>query len=99
MLSTEKINKPGFTNVWIFSVLPSVTVAFFSWVIFLSSPYQTENILWVSVNVRWLFHALVTLAGFYFFLLHLSNPSVKKIISIQVLFLLGLFSYELTFIS
>lgn len=81
-----------------FSSMPAATIAFFSGLIFLISPYQTEDVLWVTINIRWLFHALVTLAGFYFFLLHLSKPSLKTIIAVQILFLLGLFSHELTLI-
>ncbi|MBI4929966.1 MAG: hypothetical protein HY841_04325 [Bacteroidetes bacterium] len=70
------------------------TVAFFSALIFLVSPYQTEDILWL--NIRWLFHASVALAGLYFFILYLTDPSVKKVSVIHFLFLLGIFSNEIT---
>jgi len=73
-------------------------IAFFASLIFLISPYQTEDVLWVALSIRWLFHTFLMLAGLYLFISHLSNPSVKKIISIHVLFILALFSYELTFI-
>jgi hypothetical protein len=73
-------------------------IAFFSALVFLISPYQTESVLWVPLCLRTLFHAFVTFTGFYFFILFLSTPSVKKLIIIHFLFLLGVFSYEFTFI-
>jgi len=73
-------------------------MAFFPALLFLVSPYQTENVLWTAINIRWLFHACVTLAGIYFLINYLLNPSPKKTVAIHFLFLLGLFSYEFTFI-
>jgi len=72
-------------------------IAFFSALVFLISPYQTENVLWAPLCLRTL-HALVTFAGFYFFILYLSNPSLKKLIGIHLLFVIGIFSYEFTLI-
>lgn len=76
----------------LFSV-PNKMIAFFSALCFLVSPYQTENVLWVSV-IRWTFQSSAGLAGLYLFILYLSNPSFKKIVAIHFLFLLGIFSYE-----
>lgn len=73
-------------------------VAFFSALLFLFSPYQTEEVLWTAINIRWLFHASVTLAGIYFLASWLISPSKKKIIIIHFLFLLGIFSYEFTIV-
>ena len=73
-------------------------IAFLSALIFLLSPYQTEDVLWITGSIRWLFHTLVTLSGFYLFILYLSAPSFKKLICIHLLFLLGIFSYEFTII-
>ena len=42
--------------------------AFFAALIFLISPYQTEDVLWVAISVRWLFHACITLAGMMVFI-------------------------------
>ncbi|MEK6614917.1 MAG: hypothetical protein AABZ32_02225 [Bacteroidota bacterium] len=75
-----------------------IMVAFFPALLFLISPYQTEEVLWTAINIRWLLHACVTLAGIYIFINYLVNPSSKKIIAIHFLFLLGLFSYEFTLI-
>lgn len=72
--------------------------AFFSALIFLISPYQTEDVLWVPISFARPLHACVTLAGIYFLINYLLNPSSKKIGAIHFLFLLGLFSYELTII-
>src|ERR1035437_6392595 len=84
--------------VKLFSFQHETLIAFFSALIFLISPYQTENVIWVAITLRLPFHAFVTLAGFYFFILFLSTPSVKKIIIIHFLFLLGIFSSEFTLI-
>ncbi|MBI4946955.1 MAG: hypothetical protein HY840_11220 [Bacteroidetes bacterium] len=73
-------------------------IAFFSALAFLISPYQTEYVVWMPLLFRGLFHAFVTFMGFYFFILFLSATSVKKLIVIQLLFLLGIFSYEFTII-
>lgn len=76
----------------------TAVVASFSALLFLVSPYQTESVLWTSINIRWLFHSLVTLAGIYFLLGYLENAGRKKIFAVHFLFLLGLFSYEFTMV-
>lgn len=75
-----------------------IRMAFFPALLFLISPYQTEDVLWTAISIRWLFHACVTLAGIYFLITCFLNSSGRKIISIHFLFLLGLFSYEFTLI-
>ena len=69
-------------------------ISFFSALIFLLSPYQTEDVLWVAISLRWLLNSLALFAAFYVFILHLEKPSNKKLLLIHFLFLLGLFSNE-----
>ncbi len=82
-----------------FSPGNSKLIALFSALCFLISPYQTENIIWISPNIIRLFNATVMLLAFYVFIRYLSSPSFYKVLFIQFLFLLGLFSYEFTLIS
>lgn len=72
----------------------TILLSFFCGLIFLLSPYQTENLLWTPINTLVLFNACATLAGIYLFLRYLENAERKKIIAIHVFFLLGIFSYE-----
>ena len=69
-------------------------VPIFSALIFLISPYQTEDVLWAPISVRWLFNVLVIYLGVLIFIHHLDKPSLKKNISFAILFLLGIFSNE-----
>lgn len=73
--------------------------AFFPALIFLISPYQTEEVLWTAINFRWLFHAFITLLCVYFLMKYFLNSSRKHTFLIHFLFLAALFSYEFTFIT
>ena len=73
-------------------------ISFFPALIFLISPYQTEEVLWTAINFRWLFHAFVTLLGIYYLTQYFGSNTRKNIFLIHFLFLLGLFSYEFTLI-
>jgi len=75
-------------------VWPSILVA----AIFLLSPYQTENVLWTAINIKWLFHAIVTLSTINICIDYFIKDSFKKLLLIQFLFLLGLYSFEFTFV-
>lgn len=69
-----------------------------SGLLFLISPYQTEVVLWTSVNIRLLFHACVTFLGLYLFLQYLSSSSRTQLFIIHLLFLFGVLSNEFTWI-
>lgn len=76
----------------------SFAVSLLAALIFLLSPYQTEDVLWTAINIRWLFHAGVTLSGLLIFIHHIEKPDFKKIAAVHFLFLMGLFSHELTLV-
>jgi hypothetical protein len=77
-----------------FSSAPKLFPTVLASILFLISPYQTEAVLWGTVSARWLFHSFAALAGIYLFLIYLKSPSPGKLISMQILFLLALFSNE-----
>jgi hypothetical protein len=66
---SHKIIKTIFNN-------QSRRIAFFTALIFLISPYQTENIFWISINR--LFHCAFTLGGLYFFIKYLEMEEQKE---------------------
>ncbi len=69
-------------------------VAFCSSFIFLVSPYQTEDILWTPVSIRWLLNVTMIFSAIIIFLSYLKQPSLSKKISICLLFLFGIFLNE-----
>src|ERR1051326_8210890 len=69
-------------------------VAFFTALIFLVSPYQTEDVLWSPISVRWLLNTTMICSALFFFLLYLNHAQKKKIVIIHFLFLSGIFLNE-----
>lgn len=72
-----------------------IMIPFFAGLLFLISPYQTEEVLWA---LRWGFHSTLALAGILLTINHLAEPSRGKLFAIHLFFLLGIFSNELTLV-
>ncbi|MBI3500687.1 MAG: hypothetical protein HY063_02745 [Bacteroidetes bacterium] len=69
-------------------------IPFFASFIFLISPFQTEDVLWAPISVRWLLNVSVIYLGILIFISSLDKPSSRKIILLHVLFLIGIFLNE-----
>lgn len=76
----------------------SLTISFFTGLIFLLSPYQSETVLWAPTNIPVLLSTFLFLLAVHFLIKHLICNHITYLIVAHTAFLLSAFSYESSFV-